>query len=433
MNKKIMITLSSVMAISVVIILGIIAPHFFLKDNYFIYQILLSSLFLSVISVLIYRKYMKLTQTKDQMSDSLSQNTNELKQSLIYQERLNSILYEVTLKINEDGIDKLSMLNFILSKAIEAIPDAEYGSVLIVNEQGLFNFVAAYGYDYDTLKTIVLKKEETFLWLATGGHTTATPLIIRNIDTYNLTLLAPETYERHSAIVETQAKSVISSPIFLDGQLYGILNIDSLSENAFSDKDLNLTRFLTTHISFILKNSQLLDKAFYLSRFDKLTNIYNRTYFEDVFYDFQSKCFSHNKKFTMIIMDLNYLKKINDTYGHILGDQTLRAFADGVKIHLKPSDVFARYGGDEFIALIDGATLEDTTQKFEKIAAYFDDVHVDYNNLLIPIQFSYGIAEAPGESMIMDILVKIADERMYAHKKFLKQNNQNNPRFQSIR
>jgi diguanylate cyclase (GGDEF)-like protein len=167
--------------------------------------------------------------------------------------------------------------------------------------------------------------------------------------------------------------------------------------------------------------------------FDKLTNIYNRTYFEDMFYDFQNKAFTHNKKFTLVIMDLNYLKKINDTYGHILGDEALKTFAEGVKKHFNATDVFARYGGDEFIALVDNVNLEHTKQTFEEIISYFEHINIEYNGTLIPIQFSYGIAEAPAESMILDILVKIADERMYLHKKYLKHKNQEDSRFNSIR
>lgn len=422
----------AIWSVVIVVVLGIIAPPLIIQDNYLVYQIVVSTVVLTLISAVIYIKYMDLYQAKTDISTSLDENVSEMKQSLEYQERLNSILYDVTLQLSEAGSDSASVLDFILTKAIEAVPDGEYGSILTINEQGLFTFAACYGYDLQRLRTLRFKKEETFMWIATDGNPTM-PVIIRNIVDFNQARLSPETYKQHLEVVKVQAKSALSAPIYIDGQLYGILNIDSLKENAFSDKDLNLARFLTTHISFILKNGQLLEKAFYLSMFDKLTNIYNRTYFEDVFYDFQGKSFSHNKKFTLVIMDLNYLKKINDTYGHILGDNALKTFADGVKKHLNATDVFARYGGDEFIALIDNANLEQTKAKFEQVSSYFEHINIEYNSALIPIQFSFGIAEAPGESMILDILVKIADERMYLHKKYLKNRNQEDPRFTAIR
>ncbi len=422
----------AIWAVVAVVVLGVILPPLFLGEGFIVYQIIFSTLLMTTAAAVIYIKYMDLFQVKNEISSSLDENISELRENLEYQERLNTILYEVSTKLSDAGKDKNTVLDFILNKAVEAIPDSDFGSILIVNEQGLFTFAACNGYDFQRLRTLRFKKEETFMWLATGGKT-QTPVIIRDIIEFNRSRLSPETYKQHLDLVKVQVRSVLSAPIFIDDQLYGILNIDSLKENAFHEKDLTLARFLSTHISFILKNNQLLEKAYYLSMFDKLTNIFNRTYFEDVFYDFQEKAFSQNKKFTLVIMDLNYLKKINDTYGHILGDEALKTFSEGVKKHLYATDVLARYGGDEFIALIDNVNLEQTKHKFEQIISYFEHVNLEYNGTLIPIQFSYGIAEAPGESMILDILVKIADERMYIHKKYLKQKNQANPRFTAIR
>lgn len=429
MDKKFIYTIWSVVGI---VLVGVILPALVVERNYIVYQIVGTTLLLTIFGANEYFKYTELSKMKNQISSSLDENNTELRENLDYQERLNSILYEVTIKLAEDPADERAVLDFILEKAIQAIPDGEFGSILTRNEQNLFTFAASYGYDFNALRTLKFKKEETFMWIGAGGKPTV-PVIVRNITDFNRTRLSPETYQQHLDVVKVQAKSVISAPIYIDGQIYGILNIDSLKENAFTENDLNLSRFLTTHISFILKNRQLLEKAYYLSMFDKLTNIYNRTYFEDVFYDFQAKAFSHNKKFVLVLMDLNYLKKINDTYGHILGDTALRTFADGVKKHLNASDVFARYGGDEFIALIDNVTTEKTKAKFEAIASYFEHVNIEYNGALIPVQFSYGIAEAPGESMILDILVKIADERMYENKNYLKTRNQEDPRFSTIR
>ncbi len=422
----------SIWSAVVIVILGVILPPFLFHEGFLVYQIILSTLLIGVFAVNEHFKYRSLFDEKNKVSESLNENTTVLKNSLDYQERLNSILYEVTLKLSEEPKDERTVLDFILNKAIEAIPDGEYGSILTRNEEGQFVYTASSGYEFGILRHLRFEEEETFLWLGSAGHVSK-PVIIRDLRSFNEKNLSPDKYQQHVELVKVQANAVISSPIYLDGQLYGILNIDSMNENAFTENDVDLTRFLTTHISFILKNRQLLEKAYYLSIYDKLTNIYNRTYFEDVFGDFQSKAFSHNKKFSLVLMDLNYLKKINDTFGHIMGDVALKTFADGVKKHLSAGDVFARYGGDEFIALIDNANQEKAKEKFEQIVHYFNEVNIEYNSTLIPIQFSYGVSDAPGESMVLDILVKIADERMYEHKRYLKTRNQEDPRFVTIR
>lgn len=424
--------ISALWAVVGVIILGIIMPPLFFKDNFIIYQILISTLCLSIYAVFMYTRYMVLYRANHFISNTLSENNSELEENLNYQEHLNAILYEVTLKLSEAGTDKESVLSYILEKAIESIPDADFGSILTVTEQGLFSFIACHGYELHRLKGLRFKKEETFMWMETQGATNL-PVIIRDITRFNQNHMTPETYKRHLEIVKFQVKTVLSAPIYIDGELYGIFNIDSLKNNAYTERDLQMARFLTTHISFIMKHNQLLERAYYLSMFDKLTNVYNRTYFEDIFNDFQMKAFTHNKKFTLVIMDLNYLKRINDTYGHLQGDVALRTFTDGVKKHLNATDLFARYGGDEFIALLDNTDAEATKLKFDEVASYFENINIECNGIMIPIQFSYGIAEAPGESMILDILVKIADERMYINKRYLKGRNQEDPRFYAIR
>lgn len=424
--------ISAVWAVVGVILLGIILPALLIKENFVIYQIFISTICLALYAVFMYFRYLELYNANSSISNTLHENTSELEENLSHQEHLNSILYEITLSLGDAGTDKESMLSHILEKAIESIPDADFGSILTVTPEGMFAFIACSGYDLNRLKSIRFKKEETFMWMETKGNTNL-PVIIRDISRFNQDHMDPETYKQHLDIVKFQVKSVLSAPIYIDGDLYGIVNIDSLNSNAFSESDLKMARFLTTHISFILKHNQLLERAYYLSMFDKLTNIYNRTYFEDIFGDFQMKSFNHNKKFSLAIMDLNYLKRINDTYGHLQGDEALRAFADGVRKHLNTTDVFARYGGDEFIVLLDNVDAESAKVKFDEISTYFEDVNIECNGVLIPIQFSYGVAQAPEESMILDILVKVADERMYMNKKYLKNRNQNDPRFYAIR
>ena len=424
--------ISAVWAVVSVLVLGIILPALLVKENFVIYQVFISSICLALYALLMYFRYLELYNANNSISNTLCENTSELEENLAHQEHLNSILYEITLSLGDNSTDRESVLSYILEKAIESIPDADFGSILTVTEGGLFGFIAGSGYDLNRLKSIRFKKEETFMWMETKGNTKL-PVIIRDITRFNQEHMDPETYKQHLEIVKFQVKSVLSAPIYIDGDLYGIVNIDSLNANAFSESDLKMARFLTTHISFILKHSQLLERAYYLSMFDKLTNVYNRTYFEDVFGDFQMKAFNYNKKFSLAIMDLNYLKRINDTYGHLQGDVALRAFSDGVRKHFNTTDIFARYGGDEFIVLLDNVDSEAAKVKFDEISTYFEDINIECNGVLIPIQFSYGIAQAPEESMILDILVKVADERMYMNKKYLKNRNQNDPRFYAIR
>lgn len=429
MHKRLIIIIWSVVLITIV---GIALPPYIIHEDYVIYQVFVSALLMGLAFIYMSVQMTDLESINEQISDTLEDSVSDVKANLAYQEQLNSILYEVTTKLNDPLLDDKELLTFILDKAIEAIPDSAYGSVLISADERAFTYAALKGYNYSALKSIRIQREDTYLFRASGG-TTDVPIIIHNITEFNQEYMREETYEQLRKAVPFDVQTVISAPIFIDNQLYGILNIDSLLPDAFNENDLNLARFLTTHISFIIKNRQLLQKAYDLSMYDKLTGIYNRTYFEEIFIDFQNRAFTQSKRFSLVIVDLNYLKKINDTYGHIVGDAALRTFTEEVRKHLSATDVFARFGGDEFIVILDNTTSEMAQQKFDAISSHFENVNMDYNGILVPIQFSYGTSEAPAESMILDILVKFADERMYQNKKYLKFRNEEDPRFDTIR
>ena len=85
--------------------------------------------------------------------------------------------------------------------------------------------------------------------------------------------------------------------------------------------------------------------------FYKLTNIYNRRSFEDIFDKILNKALRYNESFYLVTFDLNNLKHINDTFGHLNGDEFIKSFVNKLKKSIRNSDVLARYGGDEFVGV----------------------------------------------------------------------------------
>ncbi len=199
-----------------------------------------------------------------------------------------------------------------------------------------------------------------------------------------------------------------------------MINIDSTFANAFTDYDILTMKYFTAQTAIAIKNHLLLERTVYLSRFDKLTNTYNRSYFEEIFEEFYKKAARYHEEFTLLILDLNGLKSINDTYGHQVGDKAIQHFAEGFKQEIRSSDLFARYGGDEFIAVFFHATPDSTLGKLQAIITYFEDhpLKTDLGELFV--SFSYGLSHFPSDSNSFDLLVKLADERMYEYKYALK-------------
>ncbi len=199
-----------------------------------------------------------------------------------------------------------------------------------------------------------------------------------------------------------------------------MINLDSEEKDAFKNTDITSMLFFTSQLGIAIKNRQLIDKTLYLSQYDRLTGIYNRSYFEENFYEYHKKVLSGKMTFILLLMDLNYLKKINDTFGHIAGDKALRTFVTEIQKDLPEDALVARYGGDEFIALLPNLNYNEAFHIMNASIDRFKNVSMPFNNIEVPIRYSFGLSASPDESMVMDILVKIADQRMYKHKTITK-------------
>jgi GGDEF domain-containing protein len=148
-----------------------------------------------------------------------------------------------------------------------------------------------------------------------------------------------------------QVASSLSSPIIIEGKFCGLLNLDSSKNNIFGDEDLEIMQFLADQISHVLSFQQLLNKTIYLSRYDQLTGLLNRWYLKE----FETVILPHavrfEETFIFVMMDINHLKRINDSLGHAVGDYYLCEFSRIAKEHARETDLSIRIGGDEFVSI----------------------------------------------------------------------------------
>ncbi|MEH7076990.1 diguanylate cyclase [Neobacillus drentensis] len=160
------------------------------------------------------------------------------------------------------------------------------------------------------------------------------------------------------------------------------------------------------------------DIAKFYSEKDTLTGIYNRRFVEA----FVSRMFTkqNHKNFTILLLDVNDFKMINDLFGHKVGDQYLKAIAHQLEKSIRDKDLVARWGGDEFLIISQGV------KRKECLAEMMEEIHknlisVSPNELEISV--SIGAAFYPNEGKSFDDLLKLADKNMYSIKSLKKQRN----------
>lgn len=311
--------------------------------------------------------------------------------------------------------DRQQLFDLILEKAVACIDDAKMGSLLIINDHQELEYKAMEGYDLDRFKNLSLQLEETFLYRYNHGDVSRA-CIIRNVQEFNKKYLNRTTYEKMHQANAFITKAAICAPIKIDNKFYGIINVDSDNLHGFTDTDLSFMEYFATQISTVIKNHEILERMMYLSRYDHLTGIFNRYYFEEIFERMFSRAEMYQETLTLIMFDLDNLKITNDTFGHQIGDRLIQQFALGLKENTRKSDTIARYGGDEFIAACPFSSAEDVEKIIHKLNTYFMENPLIIGEVCIYNKFSYGAAHYPTDGKEIKTLLKIADDRMYANK-----------------
>ncbi len=195
-----------------------------------------------------------------------------------------------------------------------------------------------------------------------------------------------------------------------NGEKIGTLCIIDTKPRSFGHEDLETLEDLGSMVERELTIIQLASQ-------DELTGISNRRGFQSLAQHNLNFCLRYNFSVSLVYFDLNKFKQINDKFGHHEGDKVLIKFSDRLKTSLRESDVYARTGGDEFVALLGNTNIETATKIINRFVDYFEDYNKRSANNY-DISFSYGIVEYDSKkhSSINDML-EDGDKLMYEHKK----------------
>jgi two-component system, cell cycle response regulator len=161
-----------------------------------------------------------------------------------------------------------------------------------------------------------------------------------------------------------------------------------------------------------------LRKVYESSVKDGLTGAFNRKHLEERLASEVAFAVRHRTALSVILLDIDFFKKVNDTYGHLVGDDVLRATADVLRSTIRTEDLLARYGGEEFVVLVRGTELGKSVQLAERLRATIEARPVEADGHTIARTISAGVAslECCGEDRSVKALLGLADDRLYRAK-----------------
>lgn len=201
--------------------------------------------------------------------------------------------------------------------------------------------------------------------------------------------------------------------IMRDRTIGAIFLQDCKMPRPWSIDDLTFFGALADQLSVAVENADLHEEKKMQAVTDGLTGISNRRNFNDCFYKEFERARRYAEPMTLAVVDLDFLKKINDTYGHTAGDNAIKAVASVLSRSSRSIDVAARYGGEEFCLLLPNTLLEESVSIAERIRKLISETELEEGG---KISASIGVANFPLHANDPDELFKRADDALYKAK-----------------
>jgi diguanylate cyclase (GGDEF)-like protein len=209
----------------------------------------------------------------------------------------------------------------------------------------------------------------------------------------------------------------ISVPIMRDKEVIGIINMNGNRLGFFDNPDLTFVRLGVELLSGALSNAMQHRQIQQLAITDGQTGLYNNRYFYKVLGEEWEKVVRYTRHFSLIIVDIDFFKKVNDTHGHLTGDRVLNQLSKILTHEARKVDTVARYGGEEFTILLPETLVEKARNVAERMRTAVEANVFEGVDVTLSITASFGVADSRNSDFQKgEDIIKTADERLYRAK-----------------
>jgi len=206
-------------------------------------------------------------------------------------------------------------------------------------------------------------------------------------------------------------------PMQAHGETFGLIFIAAQPDAIFDERRRITIRTVAEQISLALANLKLQNALKEQSIKDPLTKLFNRRYLEETLAREQSRTKRNNQTLAVLMMDIDFFKKVNDTYGHDGGDAVLVGFARLLLNKSRKEDIACRLGGEEFVLVLPTASLELARDRAQEICEETRRMQIKHGQQMIAVTVSIGIAVIPMHGETAEEALQNADAALYIAKK----------------
>ncbi len=208
-------------------------------------------------------------------------------------------------------------------------------------------------------------------------------------------------------------KSLLVLPLLAADEAVGTLTLVARTEKRFGKDVREMLAVIANQVAVSLENGFLYKKMETMATTDGLTGLTNHRTFQQRFADMLERAARHNHRVALLLCDVDHFKKVNDTYGHPIGDEVLRRVARVLQEVPRKIDVPARYGGEEFAVLLDNVDVTQAKAVAERIRIEISKIVVDTDKGPLSVTDSIGVAAFPDDGRDRATLIERADLALY--------------------
>jgi diguanylate cyclase (GGDEF)-like protein len=212
-------------------------------------------------------------------------------------------------------------------------------------------------------------------------------------------------------------RSIMIALMQSEGHLIGVLRAESPWPDIFNKDDVSLFTIIADLSSVAAENARLYQYAQELAITDGLTGLYLRRFFNQRFEEELSRYREHSTPFSLLILDLDHFKRINDRLGHLSGDQVLAQLGERLRTEARVADLLCRFGGEEFAIILPNTNVEGALVMAERIRSHIAQHEFVASGKSLRLTISVGIGECPRHAVDMNELVRVTDAALYMAKR----------------
>lgn len=302
-------------------------------------------------------------------------------------------------------LEPRKVIEVIMGRVQQLIPSEAWSMLMVDEEKQELTFELALGEKGKDLSAFRVKIGEGIAgWVAQTGKPTIVNDVARD----------PRFARRFDSETQFKTRSMLCAPLISRGRTIGVVQVINRLGGQFTKADLEMLLTLVDPCAIAIENAILFQRTEQLTITDDLTRLFNSRYLNLYIEREIKRCKRHGIPLSVIFLDLDGFKGVNDQYGHLAGSRTLTEVGGILVEAVRESDILARYGGDEFVVVLPETPPSGALVIAERIRRSIEaHTFLKDQGLEARISASFGISSYPDHALTPEGLIQKADQAMY--------------------